>query len=400
MAHGPARPPARPLPAGQNRHVSETQDAASVPRWRTGDLDVSAFTWPPDPRGIAQAGAAFEGTVPGVRPARDGQFWVDVILVVAGIAASVIMLPVWLSVALPAIFSSQSYSSTGSGQVFVIGTVTIGILMWVFVAGAIWGLSRILRKRSGRPLVWWRLSAFAAANGLGYRPWASATTITTSLVRGRNKFWLEDRLQPLDVPTDLTVATLVVEGDSGNFSLGERRWGFVELRLDRSLPHIVVETTERTRAESDFGILPGQSFELEGDFPRFARVYADEDDRRTALELLTPDVMAAIVDEAAGYDLEVRGDRLAIVSPVLTDIADAGTLARMFRMAAIIGSEARRVSAQRGDGRYVVEFAGGLPPERMRQRRVSRGAVRGFLISGIVIAVITGAAVILPALRG
>jgi hypothetical protein len=47
-----------------------------------------------------------------------------------------------------------------------------------------------------------------------------------------------------------------------------------------------------------------------------------------------------------------------------------------------------------------VEFAGGLPPERMRQRRVSRGAVRGFLISGIVIAVITGAAVILPALRG
>lgn len=383
--------------------MSETQDAASEPSpaagWRTGDLDLSVFAREPHPGELAAAGRTFESAVPGVRPARDGQFWVDVILAVTGVAASAIMLPLWLSITLPAIFSSASYDPTAAGGVFVVATFTMGILMWVFAAGAIWGFSRLLRKRSGRPLVWWRLAAVAAANGLSYRPWATATTITTSLVRGRNKFWLEDRLQPRDAPEDLTVAILVVEGDSGNFSLGERRWGFVELRLDRSMPHIVVETTERTRAESDFGILPGQSFELEGDFPRFARVYADEDDRRTALKLLTPDVMAAIVDETAGYDLEVRGDRLAIVSPVVTDLADPAVLTRMFRMAAVIGAEARRVSAARGDGRYVVDFAAGLPQERMRQRRVSRGAIRGFVISGVVIAVITTAAVVLPALR-
>ena len=398
MARGPARPPAPPPSAGQNRQVSETQDAASVPRWRTGDLDVSAFGLPPDPRAIAVVGGTFESTVPGARPARDPQVWVDIILAIGGLLAALIMLPIWLASVIPGIFADEALTSEQVGLGLTI-VITLGALLWVFVAGAIWGFSRLRGKKGGRPVVWWRLDLFARANGLTYRPWAATTTLTTSLVRGRTRFWLEDRLQPIDAPTDLTVGTLVIEGDSGNFSVGTRRWGFVELRLDRSMPHIVVETTERTRAESDFGLLPGQSFELEGDFPRFARVYADEADRRTALELLTPDVMAAIVDETAGYDLEVRGDRLAIVSPEITDIADPAVLARMFRMAAIIGVEARRVSAQRGDGRYVVDFAGGVIPDRMRQRRVSRGAIRGFVITAIAIVVPSIAVFVVPALR-
>jgi hypothetical protein len=378
--------------------VSETQDAASAPPssggWRTGDLDFSVFARAPHPAEVSDAGRAFETGLPDARPAQNFQTWVDIIMAVAGLLASLILLPVWISIIVSGIASDSTEGMGAFGPVVVV----LGILQWVFVAGAIWGFSR-LRKKGGRPLVWWRLATFARANGLSYRPWANATTITTSLVRGRNRFWLEDRLQPLEAATELTVATLVIEGDTGNFSTGERRWGFVELRLDRSMPHIVVETTERSRAESDFGILPGQSFELEGDFPRFARVYADGDDRRTALELLTPDVMAAIVDETAGYDLEVRGDRLAIVSPDRTDLTDPATLARMFRMAAIIGVEARRVSALRGDGRYVVDFAGGVTPLRMRQRGVSRGAIRGFVITAIVIALPTIAAFVVPVLR-
>ena len=408
---GPSRQPfeytwrAVPLdrpPAGAGRHdghVSETQDAASAPTppagWRTGDLDLSAFEQEPSARDLAEAGRTFESESPDARTAGNPQTWVDIVMAVTGLLASLIMLPIWVSV----VVSGIAADTTEGMAVFAPVVVIMSVLLWVFVAGAIWGFSR-LRTKGGRPLVWWRLNMFARANGLSYRARADASTVTTSLVRGRTRFWFEDRLQPLEAPTDLTVATLVIEGDSGDFSVGERRWGFTELRLDRSMPHIVVETTERTRAESDFGILPGQSFELEGDFPRFARVYADEADRRTALELLTPDVMAAIVDETAGYDLEVRGDRLAIVSPERTEMADPANLARMFRMAAVIGVEARRVSAKRGDGRYVVDFAAGIPPQRMRQRRVSRGAIRGFLISGIVIAVITAAAVVLPALRG
>ena len=364
----------------------------------TQDLDFSAFSLPPDPRAIAATGRTFESSVPGVRPARDGQVWVDIIMAVTGLLAALIMLPIWLSTVIPAIFADEPMTPEQVGLAVTI-VVALGALLWVFVAGAIWGFSRLLGKKGGRPAVWWRLDLFARANGLTYRPWATATTITTSLVRGRTRFWLEDRFQPIGGETDLTVATLVIEGDSGNFSVGTRRWGFVELRLDRSMPHIVVETAERTRAESDFGLLPGQSFELEGDFPRFARVYADEADRRTALELLTPDVMAAIVDETAGYDLEVRGDRLAIVSPERTDLSDPATLARMFRMAAIIGVEARRVSALRGDGRYVVDFAGGVTPARMRQRGVSRVAIRGFLITAAAIVLPSIAVFVVPAIR-
>jgi hypothetical protein len=377
--------------------VSETQDADSAAspaaRWRTADLDLAVFAREPTPGELAEAGRAFENVLADARPARNFQTWVDIIMAVTGLLASLILTPLWIATVASAIADEPDEAHLG--QVLL---VILGIMQWVFVAGTIWGFSR-LRTKGGRPLAWWRLNVFARANGLSYRPWANATTVTTSLIRGRTRFWLEDRLQPLDDPTELTVATLVIVGDTGNFSTGERRWGFVELRLDRSMPHIVVETTERTRAESDFGILPGQAFELEGDFPRFARVYADAGDRRTALELLTPDVMAAIADETAGYDLEVRGDRLAIVSPERTDLTDPQTLARMFRMAAIIGVEARRVSALRGDGRYVVGFAGGITPQRMRQRGVSRGAVRGFVITAIVVVLPTIAGFVVPALR-
>lgn len=398
MARGPLSAPPPNARNGMMRHVSEPQDATSgLPAstaWRTGDVDLAALTLPPDPAAIAAAGREFESTVPGVRPAHDFQVWVDIILAVTGLVASIITLPIWVSVTVSALTARPDQRGP---LALVVVVVILGVLLWAFVAGAIWGFSR-LRKKGRRPAVWWRLDAVARANGLTYRPWAAATSITTSLVRGRTRFWLEDRLRPIDAPLDLTVATLVIEGDSGNFSVGQRRWGFVELRLDRSMPHIVVETTERSRAESDFGILPGQSFELEGDFPRYARVYADEDARVSALELLTPDVMAAIVDETAGYDLEVRGDRLVIVSPERTDLSDPATLARMFRMAAVLGVEARRVSAQRGDGRYVVEVAEGPTPERMRQHGISRGAIRGFVTTAAVIVVPTIAALVVSAL--
>ncbi|MEO5535923.1 MAG: hypothetical protein ABIR17_12425 [Pseudolysinimonas sp.] len=367
-----------------------------APNWRTGTLDFSAFSVPNQPVEDQEVQASFWPTIPRGKPAWNSLIWLQWIIVITGYLSSLIFLPVWLSSLIGlATASGRSYPGSVSPTPILI---IFGVMLWVFIGAAIWGTFR-LREARNRGYLWWRLLRFATANGLTYRPWAEVTDSTTSLVRGNERFWFEDGFRPTDAPEDLTIATLVIGGDFDEFNAGERRWGFVELRLDRSLPHIVVETTARGRAVSDYGMSASQAFELEGDFPHYARVYADEENRATALELLTPDVMAAIVDEIAGFDLEVRGDRLSMTSPTMNDLAYPATLARLFRMAAVIGEEARAVSMQRGDARYSVEaLAVGTPP-RMRQRRIPRGAIRGFIVSGVAIVVPTIVLLILYGLR-
>ncbi|MEO8528630.1 MAG: hypothetical protein ABI435_06095 [Pseudolysinimonas sp.] len=374
--------------------------------WRTGELDFSAFSVPDQPVEAKEVAASFWPTIPDGAPLFDFQVWVDWIMTIGGYLSSAIMLLIWLPVVVTLAVSTRSPFSSFGQEVMLV--LTLGALFWVLVAASIWGTFRLRRVPNRSPL-WWRLLRFARANGLSYQPWTGISGgvtypptpgisgSTTSLVRGNTRFWFEDCFRPLDSPDDLTVATLVIGGYSANFNAGERKWGFVELRLGRSLPHIVVETTERGRAISDYGMLASQGFELEGDFPHYARVYADEANRATALELLTPDVMAAIVDETAGFDLEVRGDRLSMTSPTMNDLAYPATLARLFRIGAVIGTEARAVSTRRGDERYGVEAVAAATPPRMRQRRIPRGAIRGFIISAIAI---FGPAIVLLVIGG
>ena len=387
------------VPAGSSdRHDEHVSETPRSPEPLHGELDLSAFAVPYDAAAAAASQTALWPTVPTGKPVLDGQLWVDWMMGIAGVLATLIFLPVWVSMMVGVLsLDSRAAWARAVGNIPVL--LIMSGLLATFVVWAIWGLFRARRGRS-RGHLWWRLERFAAQNGLTYRPWAQVTGSTTSLVRDSTRFWFEDRFQLAEAPNDLTIATLVTGGTTANFNVGERRWGFIELQLDRSLPHIVVETTERGRAISDYGMRAEQGFELEGDFPRYARVYADDPDRRTALELLTPDVMAAIADETAGFDLEVRGDRLSISSPVASELANPATLVRLFRMAAVIGEEARAVATRRGDARHLVALSDGTTPERMPQRRIPRGAVRGFVIAGILIGGSTLAAIVAILING
>ncbi|MEO8528631.1 MAG: hypothetical protein ABI435_06100 [Pseudolysinimonas sp.] len=354
--------------------------------WRTAELDFSAFSALNQPEEDREVQASFWPTIPRGKPAWDSLVWLDWILVAGGYLCGFFVLLTWLATLIGMAFQIgiANPGIPSSTPIFIL--TSLAMLLWLCVAAAIWGTAR-LRGARNRGYLWWRLLRFATANGLTYSPWAAVSDSTTSLVRGNDRFWFEDCFRPVDAPEDLTAATLVVGGSSDDWSVGQRKWGFIELRLGRSLPHIVVETTERSQAISDYGMSASERFELEGDFPRFARVYADETNRATALELLTPDVMAAIVDETAGFDLEVRGDRLSLTSPVLTDLAYPATLARLFHMAAVIGEEARAVAMRRGAPSYGVDVPTAATPPPMRQRRIPRGAIRGFIISAIAIVV-------------
>ncbi|GAA2534999.1 hypothetical protein GCM10009860_14200 [Microbacterium mitrae] len=88
-------------------------------------------------------------------------------------------------------------------------------------------------------------------------------------------------------------------------------WGYVAVRLENLLPHIVLD------AEGNNGFfgsnLPiridrDQHLSLEGDFDRYFRLYCPQGYERDALYLFTPDVMVRFIDNAAELDVEIIDD--------------------------------------------------------------------------------------------
>ncbi|QOD44834.1 hypothetical protein [Clavibacter zhangzhiyongii] len=93
---------------------------------------------------------------------------------------------------------------------------------------------------------------------------------------------------------------------------GHRGWTYVALGLPAPLPHLVLDSTANDRHGSDLpaSVQRDQRLSLEGDFDRHFRLYAPGEYERDALYLLTPDVMAALVDDAAGFNVEVVDRRI------------------------------------------------------------------------------------------
>lgn len=86
----------------------------------------------------------------------------------------------------------------------------------------------------------------------------------------------------------------------------------LEAALPRRLPHIMIDARGNGSLRA---FLPGtQRLSFEGDFDRFFSVYAPEGYERDALELLTPDVMACLVDYGRRWDIEIVDDRVVVAS--------------------------------------------------------------------------------------
>jgi hypothetical protein len=89
-------------------------------------------------------------------------------------------------------------------------------------------------------------------------------------------------------------------------------WHYVAARLPAALPHMMLDARSNDFLGSD---LPGTYLKrgrlsLEGDFDSSFRLYAPMDYQQDALYLLTPDLMAVLVDNAADVNIEISGDRV------------------------------------------------------------------------------------------
>lgn len=191
-----------------------------------------------------------------------------------------------------------------------------------------------------------RLRAFAAANRWNFLSSAENPRLGGSLFTVGSERSLVDYLSAGD-GRPVGLGTYRYKGDADV----TESWGFLAVQLDRSLPHIVLESAAHTTAQN--GALPfafdrSQVLSLEGDFDSHFTLYCPEGFETDALYVVAPDLMALLVDEVYGMHVEIKDDCLYVYSPrdFLSNTAD--DYARLFRIIDVVGSKAVRQT-----GRYV-----------------------------------------------
>jgi hypothetical protein len=202
----------------------------------------------------------------------------------------------------------------------------------VLVVAAIVVVRRLLSRSTWE--TWYRLDTFAKANGLWFAPTSAAPAYPGAI------FGLGSQQQRYNHMVAVTGRTI----DMGNYRYVTKSgknsrtvsWGYLAIRLDRKLPHMVLDS----RANNGiFGStsLPKmfsktQALGLEGDFDKYFTLYCPREYERDALYVFTPDLMALLIDEAAPFDVEIIDDWLFVYSPKPFASADPHVYQRLFRI--------------------------------------------------------------------
>ena len=176
------------------------------------------------------------------------------------------------------------------------------VMAWFYV-----GMS----ARLASPKMHYRLSRFAAANGLSYAPGPDpATHLTPWAHRGSirlNRVMRHAAEHPIEFAN--YVRRVGLPGDH-NPEFG----GFCAVRLATHLPHMVLHARRGPKVTMS-GLPAGtQQLSLGGDFDDRFTLYCAEEYERDALYLLTPDVLAGLIDLVPGFDVEIIDDWLFLVS--------------------------------------------------------------------------------------
>lgn len=185
----------------------------------------------------------------------------------------------------------------------------------------------------------------------------------------------------------------------GNFAfLSETRknqrleFGYVALEMPRSLPHMYLaseQKQDKSRAY-DIPFTSDQKLSLEGDFDRSFTLYCPRDYERDALYVFTPDLMAMMIDRAAGFDIEIVDRWLFVIAREPFDMTNEDILRLTQTLNQTIGDLTERQVSRYVDDRTGDPWRVGAAGMRLRDRRF---LTRALLIGGGAWAIGVGVAV-------
>lgn len=215
------------------------------------------------------------------------------------------------------------------------------------------------------------------ADAVSRKPGRGSAAGAPTTIRFRAEYALRRGAAPWRPDLQIAIAG---RSHGGSGAQGVRtRFRYLHYRLPRSLPHLFLDS--RTNGVLR-GVLAGaQRLSLEGDFDRYFAAYAPEGYGRDALEILTPDVMAGLIDYGRRWDVEVHGDRLLVVSYECAGRADRDETTALLRFAETVAGAFAHQASTYSDGRAgrphreVAEAGRGLRLRRAMPATLVAGAV-------------------------
>ncbi|MGI6879011.1 hypothetical protein [Microbacterium sp. gxy059] len=171
------------------------------------------------------------------------------------------------------------------------------------------GVIGLVRHRSGTR--WYRLDRFARANGLAYIPGVQKPDLPGMIFRVGSSRHSRDLVRGSD-PRFVEFGNYRYVTGSGD-DRKTHRWGYIAVRLDAPLPHIVLDAKGNNGlfgSNLPVSLRSSQKLSLEGDFDRHFVLSCPEGYEADALYLFTPDIMERFVDSAAQLDIEIVDDWL------------------------------------------------------------------------------------------
>lgn len=233
---------------------------------------------------------------------------------------------VFLTILGSMVASLASSEASGLGGV-VLGLVPF-VIVAIIVALAVVGIVAATRSATTRM---YRLDRFARANGMSYVPRISGPGLPGMIFSVGDSRQASDLVRG-DRPRFVEFANYRYTTGSGK-NRTTHTWGYVAVRLDVPLPHIVLDASSNNGL---FGSNLPQTFDkdqrlrLEGDFDRYFSLYCPAGYERDALYLFTPDIMARFIDNAAALDVEIVDDWLFLYAKRDFSTLDPATWAWLF----------------------------------------------------------------------
>jgi hypothetical protein len=233
--------------------------------------------------------------------------------------------------------SLASTGAGGTGASVLVGVVGSVLPLLVLTAVAVVVIVVFRRNSRLRDERWYRLDRFAAANGMSYLTGLPSPALPGMIFGVGNSRASSDIVRG-DRPRFVEFANYQYTTGSGK-NRTTHRWGYVAIKLDVPLPHIVLDATSNN---SLFGSnLPAtfdkdQRLRLEGDFDEYFSLYCPAGYERDALYLFTPDIMARFIDNAAALDVEIVDDWLFLYGKREFSSLDPATWAWLFSVVAAL----------------------------------------------------------------
>lgn len=256
--------------------------------------------------------------------------------------------------------------------------IVLAVLAIVVVVFA--GLFVMSRRASWVRLL--RMTRFADANGLAYSADGGVPPYPGAIFGIGSDRRVPERLSRTTSPA-IDLGNLRYTTGSGK-NRKVHNWGYLAIKLDRMLPQMILDAKSNNFLGTNLPVSFSRSqvLSLEGDFDRYFTLYCPKEYETDALYVFTPDLMVQLIDEAANFDVEVVDDWMFLYSSSAFDLANAQTIARVFRIVDTVGTKTLDRTERYADSRVSDVHSGTASPLSSRMlnntvaqqgRRLQRG---------------------------